>query len=94
MIRAWSVQKHICLKTLPEHIQTEEIGLVFCMGRITVDGGISQFSLKEDAHPDHWDAKMGRATGKSREQVTLYLIMSQIFKKLQQRYNYFTTLYS
>jgi len=41
------------------------------IGRITVDGGVSQFSLKEDAHPDHWDAKMGRATGKSREQVAL-----------------------
>ena len=41
------------------------------MGRITIDGNIAQFSLKEDLHPDCWDAKKGRAKGKTREQIDL-----------------------
>jgi hypothetical protein len=41
------------------------------MGRITVDGGVAQFSLKEDVRPDCWDAKKERATGKSREHTAL-----------------------
>ena len=45
----------------------------FCpvIGRITVDGSIAQFSLKEDILPVHWDSKKGRAKGKSREQIEL-----------------------
>jgi len=46
-------------------------GLCPVMGRITVDGSIAQFSLKEDVHPARWDAKKGRAKGKSREQMEL-----------------------
>ena len=46
-------------------------GLCPVMGRITVDGGISHFSLKEDLHPDNWDPKNGRAKGKSRSQIAL-----------------------
>jgi DNA repair exonuclease SbcCD ATPase subunit len=41
------------------------------MGRITIDGKIAQFSLKEDIHPDYWDLKKERATGKTREQIAL-----------------------
>jgi site-specific recombinase XerD len=46
-------------------------GLCPVMGRITVDGGIAQFSLKEDAHEAHWDAQKGRVKGKTREQIEL-----------------------
>jgi len=46
-------------------------GLCPVMGRITVDGSVAQFSLKEDAHPDYWDAKKGRTTGKSREYIAM-----------------------
>jgi hypothetical protein len=35
------------------------------MGRITVDGTISQFSCKMNVAPNLWDAKAGRLTGKS-----------------------------
>ena len=35
------------------------------MGRITVDGTQCQFSCKVDCKPDLWEAKGGRATGKS-----------------------------
>jgi site-specific recombinase XerD len=41
------------------------------MWRITVDGGVAQFSLKEEIHSDFWDAKKGRATKKTREQIAL-----------------------
>jgi len=41
------------------------------MERITVDGKIAQFSLKEDFRPDYWDAQKGRANGKTREQIAL-----------------------
>ena len=47
------------------------------MGRITVDGGIAQFSLKKDAHPDRWDSKNGRARGKTREQTELNRTIAQ-----------------
>ena len=47
------------------------------MGRITVDGNIAQFSLKEDVHPDCWNAKKGLAMGKNREQT-------EINKKIEQ----------
>jgi site-specific recombinase XerD len=45
----------------------------FCplMGRITVDGQIAQFSLKEDVNPDCWNSKKERVVGKSREQIEL-----------------------
>ena len=35
------------------------------MCRITIDGTISQFSCKCDIHPDLWDIKSNRASGKS-----------------------------
>jgi len=41
------------------------------MGRITVDGGVAQFSLKADAYPNNWDAQKGRVKGKAREQLEL-----------------------
>ena len=46
-------------------------GLCPVMGRITVDGGVAQFSIKADVYPSDWDAKNGRVKGKSRENVEL-----------------------
>lgn len=40
-------------------------GTVPVMGRITVDGTISQFSCKMNVLPSLWDTKAGRLTGKS-----------------------------
>ena len=37
------------------------------MYRLTVDGGVKQFSCKMDVPPRLWDVKNGRATGKSPE---------------------------
>ena len=51
--------------------KTKKSGLCPVMGRITIDGGIAQFSLKEDVDPKNWDSKKGRATGKTREHIEL-----------------------
>jgi len=61
-------------------------GLCPVMGRITVDGRIAQFSLKEEAHPDQWDAKSGRARGKSREQIELNRKIEQTEQNIKNIY--------
>ena len=40
-------------------------GSVPVMCRITIDGTIAQFSCKCDIHPNLWDIKSNRASGKS-----------------------------
>ena len=63
-------------------------GLCPVMGRITVDGNIAQFSLKEDVHPENWDAKKGKTKGKTREQTELnrkILLKEQYIKDVYQR---------
>ena len=61
-------------------------GLCPVMGRITVDGGIAQFSLKEDVHPDRWDAKNGRARGSSRETIELNKKLDQTEQTIKNIY--------
>ena len=56
------------------------------MGRITVDGKIAQFSLKEDVHPDCWDAKSERTTGKTREQTDLNSKIKQTEQSIRDIY--------
>jgi len=56
------------------------------MGRITVDGKIAQFSLKEDFRPDYWDAQKGRASGKTREQIALNRKIDQTEQSIRDIY--------
>jgi len=56
------------------------------MGRITVDGQIAQFSMKEDARPENWDTQNGRATGKSREQTELNRKIAQTEQSVRDIY--------
>jgi site-specific recombinase XerD len=56
------------------------------MGRITIDGNMSQFSLKEDAHPDCWNSQKGRTTGKTREQTTLNRKIEQTEQSIRDIY--------
>ena len=60
----------------------------FCpvMGRITVDGGIAQFSLKEDVDTDYWDVKKGRVKGKSRDDVSLNRKIEQTEQSIRNIY--------
>ena len=57
------------------------------MGRITVDGSIAQFSLKEDVFPDCWDSQKGRVKGKSREQIELNRKIEQTEWSIRDIYN-------
>ena len=61
-------------------------GLCPVMGRITVDGGVAQFSLKEDAHPDTWDAKKGLVKGKSRDETALNRKIEQTEQSIRNIY--------
>jgi len=56
------------------------------MGRITIDGKIAQFSLKEDIHPDCWDLKKERASGKTREQIALNKKIDQTERSIRDIY--------
>jgi site-specific recombinase XerD len=42
---------------------------LFC--RITVDGKEARFGMKSDVNPKYWDAKAGKATGRTREVVEI-----------------------
>ena len=62
-------------------------GLCPLMGRITIDGQIAQFSLKEDVHPDYWDVKRERVPGKTREQIELNRKIEQTELSIREIYN-------
>ena len=53
-------------------------GTVPVMGRITIDGTISQFSCKMTVPPDLWDTKAGRLTGKSAVAVKTNIALDKI----------------
>ena len=61
-------------------------GTVPVMGRITIDGTISQFSLKINVHPDLWDTKAGRLTGKSAVAVKTNLALDKIRVDINKHY--------
>jgi len=62
-------------------------GLCPVMGRITVDGQIAQFSLKEEVAQDCWDAKKGRTTGKTRLQIKINKKIGQTEKTIRNIYD-------
>ncbi len=70
-------------------------GEVTIMARITIDGKICQFSTKQSIHPDNWNVKAGKATGKSAGQINKLLedikaSLNQIYHEQQRRDNYVT----
>ncbi|MDD3968486.1 MAG: Arm DNA-binding domain-containing protein, partial [Proteiniphilum sp.] len=70
-------------------------GEVIIMARVTVDGKICQFSTKQSIHPNNWNVKAGKATGKSSVQINKLLddikaSLNQIYHEQQRRDNYVT----
>jgi integrase len=61
-------------------------GTVPAMGRISIDGGIAQFSLKMNIPPNLWDTKAGRLTGKSRLAVETNLALDKIRADINRHY--------
>lgn len=61
-------------------------GTVPVMGRITIDGTISQFSCKLTVPPNLWDTKAGRLTGKSTLTVKTNLALDKIRVDINRHY--------
>lgn len=61
-------------------------GTVPVMGRITVDGTISQFSCKMTVPPNLWDTKVGRLTGKSTLAVKTNIALDKIRVDINRHY--------
>ena len=56
------------------------------MGRITVNKGIVQFSLKMTVPPELWDSKAGKAMGKSEKAKDINRQLEQIRVTINNRY--------
>lgn len=56
------------------------------MGRISVDGKNTAFSIGVDLLPDEWDAKTGLATGKSKEAGDVNKQIEKLHSQLSQYY--------
>lgn len=56
------------------------------MGRITVNGTMSQFSCKLSINPEMWDVKSHRATGKDRDMRELNKELDHICKSITKHY--------
>ena len=72
-------------------------GSVPVMCRITIDGTIAQFSCKCDIHPDLWNIKSNRASGKSTVALETNRFLDKIrvginakYKEIAERDNYVT----
>lgn len=61
-------------------------GTIPVMGRITIDGTISQFSCKMSVPPALWDTKAGRLTGKSTGAMKSNLALDKIRVGISKHY--------
>ncbi|KAA6312866.1 Tyrosine recombinase XerC [termite gut metagenome] len=62
-------------------------GLCLLMGRITIDAGIAQFSAHTEVNPQTWDAKAGRAVGKTKEAVTVNKTLDKLERQIRSHYS-------
>ncbi|MDR0954455.1 MAG: site-specific integrase, partial [Rikenellaceae bacterium] len=61
-------------------------GKVPLYARVTIDGTKVEFNVKMDVSEKIWDPKFGRASGNSREAVTLNQYLTSIAGKLKEKY--------
>lgn len=66
--------------------KTKKSGLCPVMGRITLDGGISQFSAGLETAPELWDAKAGQSTGKSLHELKVNRELKELSKSIETHY--------
>ena len=62
-------------------------GLVPIMIRITVNSQMTQFNSKLEVHPDQWDTKQGRATGRTADATNLNRLLDNLRAKIDSLYN-------
>jgi hypothetical protein len=56
------------------------------MGRITVDGKLTQFSIREEIVPGVWSAKKGRSTGQEKSDRELNRKLDRYEEELKEHY--------
>lgn len=56
------------------------------MGRITLDGGIAQFSTGLETAPNLWDVKAGESTGKSLHELKVNRELKDLSKAIETHY--------
>jgi len=56
------------------------------MGRITLDGGISQFSTGLETAPELWDAKAGQSIGKNLHELKVNRELKELSKSIETHY--------
>lgn len=66
--------------------KTKKNGLCPVMGRITLDGAISQFSTGQETAPELWDAKAGLSTGKSLHELKVNRELKELSTAIETHY--------
>lgn len=66
--------------------KTKKNGLCSVMGRVTLDGSISQFSTGLATAPELWDAKAGLSTGKSMHELKVNRELKELSKSIETHY--------
>lgn len=66
--------------------KTKKNGLCPVMGRITLDGDISQFSTGLETAPELWNAKAGQSTGKSLYELKVNRELKELSKAIELHY--------
>lgn len=66
--------------------KTKKNGLCPVMGRITLDGDISQFSTGVETNPELWDAKAGLSTGKSMHELKVNRELKGLSESIEAHY--------
>ena len=66
--------------------QSEKHGQVPVMGRITINGTMSQFSCKLTVRSSLWDAKANKASGKSLESLRINEKLENIKPNIGKQY--------
>ncbi|MCE8463952.1 MULTISPECIES: site-specific integrase [Bacteroides] len=64
----------------------EKKGIVPIMGRVTINGTVSQFSCKCNIPKELWDAKGNKAKGKSKEAREMNLVLDNIKAQIIKHY--------
>ena len=61
-------------------------GMCQVLGRITVDAGIAQIGTKAEIDPALWDARAGRATGRSKQALAVNRTIARLTAQAEEYY--------
>lgn len=67
--------------------QPKSNGMYPIMLRITINSKVTQFSTKIDIHPNQWDAKAGKAKGRTEEIAEINRKLTNLSSRIDKAYN-------